>query len=102
MKVNLKQIATKAIFVAAVTTAFASASFAQSAVAEAAQQALATQMGDSAKDLTVDVQDGVAQLRGWTDSPSEVDKARYLVSKVPGVKQSYSIHVHTWSSDSNS
>ena len=65
--------------------------------ADSAQQALQTAMGDKAKNLTVEVADGVAQLQGWAQQPSDVEQARYIVSKAPGVTEAYSTHVHTWS-----
>lgn len=65
-------------------------------VAATAQQALSTQMGDAAKDLKVTVnKKGIATLTGWAQGPREVNKARYIVSKVPGVKKAYSARVRT-------
>ncbi|AOW14803.1 hypothetical protein LPB72_20435 [Hydrogenophaga crassostreae] len=76
----------------------AGAAHAQTATTEgvAAQQALQTAMGDKAKDLTVSVTNGVASLQGWAQQPSDVDQARYIVSKAPGITQAHSTQVHTW------
>jgi phage I-like protein len=78
----------------------AGAAHAQTANTESAtaQQALQTAMGDKAKDLTVNVSNGVATLQGWAKQPSDVDQARYIVSKSPGITQAYSTQVHTWNS----
>lgn len=74
----------------------AGAAHAATTEAATAQQTLQTAMGDKAKDLTVSVTDGVATLQGWAQQPSDVDQARYIVSKVPGITQAYSTQVHTW------
>ena len=67
-------------------------------VAVRAQQVLVAEMGEQAKDMSVAVdQNGVATLQGWARQPRDVVKARYLVSRVPGVHQAYGSAVHTWS-----
>jgi osmotically-inducible protein OsmY len=53
-------------------------------------------VGEKAKDLTVTVSNVVTTLQGWTQQPSDVDQARYIISKPPGVNQVYSSQVHTW------
>lgn len=68
-------------------------------IAVAAAQALNTQMGERAKDLKVSVDKrGYATLSGWAKGPKDVNKARYIVSKVPGVKKAFSSRVRTLSS----
>ena len=61
-----------------------------------AQQALQSAMGDKAKDLSVSVDNGVAELKGWADEPRDVLQARYIVSKVNGVTEARSTQVRTW------
>lgn len=110
MTVTLKRLSTQAVLAAAMAIAFAPASFAQSAAtpapdsstADVAEQALNAQMGDAAKDLDVKVKDGIANISGWAESSAQVDKARTIVSKIPGVTKSYSSQVNTWSSDGGS
>lgn len=65
-------------------------------LAAAAQSALATRLGDKARDLTVTVSQGVAELHGFAQQPRDVELARYVVSQVPGVTAAYSAGVHTW------
>lgn len=68
-------------------------------IAVAAKQALTSDMGDRAKDLKVTVDKrGYATLSGWAKGPKDVNKARYIVSKVPGVKKAFSSRVRTLSS----
>ncbi len=62
----------------------------------AAQSAMQTALGERAKDLTVTVSQGVASIQGWALQPHDVDVARYVVSKVPGVTQAYSSGARTW------
>lgn len=62
----------------------------------AAQTAMQTALGERAKDLTVTVSQGVATIQGWALQPHDVDVARYVVSKVPGVTQAYSGGARTW------
>lgn len=67
-------------------------------VAVVAKQALTAEMGDRAKDLKVTVDKrGYATLTGWAQGPKDVNKARYIVSKVPGVKKAFSSRVRTLS-----
>jgi hypothetical protein len=61
-----------------------------------AQQAIQSAMGEKAKDLSVSVNDGVAELKGWAQEPRDVDQARYIVSKVSGVTAAHSTQVRTW------
>lgn len=63
-----------------------------------AQKALLAALGDKAKDLTVTVSQGAAQLQGWARQPGDVNQARYVVSQLPGIQQATSEQVHTWSS----
>lgn len=66
-------------------------------IAAKAQQTLRQEMG--AKDMTVAVDgNGVATLQGWAQQPKDVSQARYLVSRVEGVKAAHSSGVRTWSS----
>lgn len=67
-------------------------------LATAAQSALTAQLGAKAKDLTVTVSQGVAELHGFAQQPRDVELARYVVSQVPGVTTAYSAGVHTWTS----
>ncbi len=56
-------------------------------------------MGATARDMTVAVDgNGIATLQGWAQNPKDVNQARYLVSRVEGVKTAYSTGVRTWSS----
>lgn len=90
--------ATIAFTLAALGMSVANAGEAQRNVDAAAKQALVAEMGELAKDLTVAVDSqGVATLGGWTKEPKEANKARYIVSQVPGVTKAYSTGVHTWS-----
>lgn len=92
-------------YAAAIALAFAALSmpFANAAesqrngdVAVVAKQALTAEMGDRAKDLKVTVDKrGYATLTGWAQGPRDVNKARYIVSKVPGVKKAFSSRVRT-------
>ena len=61
-----------------------------------AQQALQSAMGEKAKDLSVTVDKGVAELKGWAQEPRDVLQARYIVSKVDGVTEARSTQVRTW------
>jgi osmotically-inducible protein OsmY len=61
-----------------------------------AQQALQSAMGEKAKDLSVSVDNGVAEIKGWADEPRDVLQARYIVSKVDGVTDARSTQVRTW------
>lgn len=61
-----------------------------------AQQALQSAMGEKAKDLSVTVDNGVAELKGWAQEPRDVLQARYIVSKVDGVTEARSTQVRTW------
>lgn len=71
----------------------------ETGIAAKAQQTLTQEMGATAKDMTVTVDDqGVATLQGWAREPKDVNQARYLVSRVEGVKTAYSSGVRTWSS----
>lgn len=54
------------------------------------------QMGSEAKDLKVSVDQGTINLMGWVKGPREVNQARYIVSKLPGVEHAYSSGVRTW------
>lgn len=93
-------LASVALTLAALSLAPAHAGVAEqnAATAAAAQQTLQAEMGDLAKDLTVAVDtQGIANLDGWAKGPKQVDQARYIVSKVPGVTQAYSSGVLTWS-----
>ena len=66
------------------------------AATASAKQALASEMGELGKDMTVTVdKNGVATLGGWAKEPKDVDKARYIIKKLPGVKKSYSNRVKT-------
>jgi len=83
----------------------ASSSFAQSTDAQrtaAAQEALHSQMGDAAKDLTVRVAGGDASLSGWAYAPKDVREATYIVSKVPGIAHAYGAAVQTWTATDHS
>lgn len=66
------------------------------ALTTAARAAMQDTLGDRAKDLTVTVTAGVAELAGWARQPHDVDVARYVVSRVPGITQAYSSGVRTW------
>ncbi len=61
-----------------------------------AQQALQSVMGEKAKDLSVTVDNGVAELKGWAQEPRDVLQARYIVGKVDGVTEARSTQVRTW------
>ena len=68
-------------------------------IAARAQQTLRQEMGAAAQDMTVSVDaQGVATLQGWARQPRDVSTARYLVSRVEGVKTAHSAGVRTWSS----
>lgn len=72
------------------------------AATASAKQALASEMGDLGKDLTVSVdKNGIATLSGWAKEPKDVDKARYIISKLPGIKKSYSTKVKTLEATNN-
>ena len=71
----------------------------ETGIAAKAQQTLTQEMGATAKDMTVAVDgNGVATLQGWAQEPKDVNQARYLVSRVEGVKTAHSSGVRTWSS----
>jgi osmotically-inducible protein OsmY len=96
-----KTIMKSPLAILALTLCLAGAAHAQAATnteGATAQQTLQAAMGDKAKDLTVSVSNGVANLQGWAKQPSDVDQARYIVSKVPGITQAHSTQVHTWNS----
>jgi BON domain len=99
MQVNLSCLVAQATFAIVGASVFASAHAA--GTASTAQQALAAQMEDAAKDLTVDLSQGVANISGWVVSPLQADQARCIVSQIPGVHRAYSTRVHTWSTDSS-
>ena len=61
-----------------------------------AQSAMQAALGERAKDLNVTVSQGVARIEGWALQPHDVDVARLVVSKVPGVTQAYSAGARTW------
>lgn len=86
--------------IAALLVAFALAGSLQahagSAESVQAQQALQSAMGEKAKDLSVTVDNGVAELKGWVQEPRDVLQARYIVSKVDGVTEARSTQVRTW------
>ena len=89
--------ATLALTIAALGLSMAHAG--ETEIAAKAQQTLTQEMGTTAKDMTVAVDgNGVATLQGWAQEPKDVSKARYLVSRVEGVKTAYSTGVRTWSS----
>ena len=86
--------------IAALAVAFALAGSFQAHAGPAesaqAQEAIQLAMGEKAKDLSVSVNDGVAELKGWAQEPRDVDQARYIVSKLDGVSKAYSTQVRTW------
>lgn len=86
--------------VAALIVAFALAGSFQAHAGPAestqAQQALQSAMGEKAKDLSVSVDNGVAEIKGWADEPRDVLQARYIVSKVDGITEARSTQVRTW------
>lgn len=89
--------ATLALTIAALGLSMAHAG--ETGIAAKAQQTLTQEMGATAKDMTVAVDgNGVATLQGWAQEPKDVNKARYLVGHVEGVKAAYSSGVRTWSS----
>jgi hypothetical protein len=103
MKTSVKRVVAGVAVSLLLGPLWASASFAASGDADlraAAQQTLAAKMGEDAKDIQVDVKDGVANLTGWATGPAEESRARALVSRVPGVLKSYS-SVRTWNTDGN-
>lgn len=88
---------TLALTLAALGLSMAHAS--ETEIAAKAQQTLKQEMGATAKDMTVTVDgNGVATLQGWAQQPKDVSQARYLVSRVEGVKAAHSSGVRTWSS----
>ncbi len=66
------------------------------AESDQAQQAIQSAMGEKAKDLSVTVDNGVAELKGWAQEPRDVLQARYIVGKVDGVTEARSTQVRTW------
>lgn len=89
--------ATLALTLAALGLSMAHAG--ETEIAAKARQTLTQEMGATAKDMTVAVDgNGVATLQGWAQQPKDVNQARYLVSRVEGVKTTHSSGVRTWSS----
>lgn len=89
--------ATLALTLAALGLSMAHAG--ETEIAAKARQTLTQEMGATAKDMTVAVDsNGVATLQGWAQEPKDVNQARYLVSRVEGVKTAHSTGVRTWSS----
>ena len=89
--------ATLALTLAALGLSMAHAG--ETGIAAKARQTLTQEMGATAKDMTVAVDgNGVATLQGWAQQPKDVNQARYLVSRVEGVKTAHSSGVRTWSS----
>ncbi|MEO0002614.1 MAG: hypothetical protein RLZZ22_306 [Pseudomonadota bacterium] len=89
--------ATLALTLAALGLSMAHAG--ETEIAAKARQTMTQEMGTTAKDMTVAIDgNGVATLQGWAQEPKDVSQARYLVSRVEGVKAAYGSGVRTWSS----
>ncbi len=88
-------IATLAI-AAGLAAPFAAQATETADLSNTARSAMQAALGERAKDLSVTVSQGVARIEGWALQPHDVDVARYVVSKVPGVTQAYSAGARTW------
>lgn len=64
------------------------------------QKSLVSNMGDSAKDVTVSSDNGSITLHGWVQNTQDESKARFLASRVEGVSNAYST-IHTFSTNHN-
>ena len=103
MKLAGKNMVSRTLLIALVTPMFISASYAAQPAAElepAAKSALTATMGADAKDIDITINNGVATLTGLAANPAVVDRARAIVSRVPGVVNAHSPAVHTWNATS--
>jgi hypothetical protein len=101
MKTNVKRVLVSAAVAVLVGPIWASGSFAATGGADlqvTAQQTLVAKMGNDTRDIQIEVTDRVVNLSGWTAGPAQGSKAQALVSRVPGICQSYST-MRTWSTD---
>jgi hypothetical protein len=103
MKLTVKNMVSRGLLIALATPMFISASYAAQPAAElatAAKSALTATMGADAKDIDITINNGVATLTGLAANPAVVDRARAIVSRVPGVVNAHSPAVHTWNATS--
>ena len=103
MKSIIKNRVSRGLLIALAAPLLISATYAAQPTAElttAAKSALTASMGRDAKDIEIKIDNGIATLTGWAANPAVVDRARAIVSRVPGVIDARSPAVHTWSATS--